>query len=81
MIYDILKIRYTKKNKDKWKGSNTIWERVSFASKWNTRNRKGIVWVFNTYSDINKINEKVWNNLKKDTSPTENELVWKTGRV
>ena len=83
MIYDIVKIRYTKKNKDKWKGSNTntMWERVSFASKWKTRNRKVIVWVFNTYSDINKINEKVWNNLKKDTSPTENELVWKTRRV
>ena len=41
MIYDILKIRYTKKNKDKWKGSNTLWEGVSFVSMWKTRNRSG----------------------------------------
>ncbi len=64
------KIRYTKQKKDEWKGSNTMWEEVSFASKWKTRNRKGI-WVYNTYSDINKINEKAWNNLKKNTSPTQ----------
>ena len=41
MIYDILKIRYTKKNKDKCKGSNTMWEGVSFVSMWKTRNRSG----------------------------------------
>ena len=40
-------------------------EGVSFASKWKTRIRKGIVWVYNTYSNINDINEKVWNIGKK----------------
>ena len=41
------------------KKSNALGAGVSFASKWKTRNRKVEVWVINTYSDINKINEKV----------------------
>ena len=40
-------------------------EDVSFASKWETRNRKGIVWVYNTHSKINEIFEKVCNIVKK----------------
>ena len=38
---------------------------VSFASKWKTRNRKGIVWVYNTYSDINDVNEILWVNIPR----------------
>ena len=52
-------MRNTKQNKDIRKGRNTMGEGMSFPSKWKTRNRKDIVWVFNTYSDINKINEKI----------------------
>ena len=70
-------MRNTKQNKDIRKGRNTMGEGMSFPSKWKTRNRKDIVWVFNTYSDINKINEKIWTIVKKDTFPTQNELFWK----
>ena len=48
-------------------------EGVSFASKWKTRIRKGIVWVYNSYSNINEIIEKVWNIEAKDTFPPQNE--------
>ena len=70
-------MRNTKQNKDIRKGRNTMGEEVSFASKWKTRKKKCIVWVFNTYSDINKINEKIWTIVKKDTFPTQTELFWK----
>ena len=63
LIYYILKNKKHQTKKDKWKGSNTMGEGVSFASKWKTRNRKGIVWVSNTYSDFNKINEILWVNI------------------
>ena len=70
-------MRNTKQNKDIRKGRNTMGEGMSFASKLKTRNRKDIVWVFNTYSDINKINEKIWTIVKKECFPTQTELFWK----
>ena len=73
MIYSISKYEKHQTNKNIWKGSNTMGEGVSFASKWKIRNRKGIVWVFNTITDINEINEKVWITVKKDTFPTQTE--------
>ena len=47
-----LKIRYTKKKRQMKRKQYHVRRSVS-ASKWKTRNRKGIVWVYNTYSDIN----------------------------
>ena len=41
LIYIMFKkIRNTNQRKDKWKGSYSMGEGVSFASKWKTRNEK-----------------------------------------